>query len=205
MRSLATLQFVGEELCLDLTNTINSRRAPEHDYLRTYDDLVEWAERAGAVTKRQSGALRRLAESQVDQAGDVLRRVIELRESTYRAYSALAAGSQPDGGDVELISAAYAQAMAHARLRRRGGRFVATWPVVGEIEAPLWLVAESTGRLLTSDDVARVKECPGCGWLFIDRSRNRMRRWCSMDTCGARDKMRRYYRRTKSQPGSPDG
>jgi predicted RNA-binding Zn ribbon-like protein len=44
---------------------------------------------------------------------------------------------------------------------------------------------------------SRLKSCPTCGWLFLDASKNRSRRWCSMDTCGAVAKARRYYRRLK--------
>ncbi|WP_214108135.1 CGNR zinc finger domain-containing protein [Acrocarpospora catenulata] len=29
--------------------------------------------------------------------------------------------------------------------------------------------------------------------MFLDVSKNRRRRWCSMTTCGSRDKSRRYY------------
>jgi predicted RNA-binding Zn ribbon-like protein len=37
-----------------------------------------------------------------------------------------------------------------------------------------------------------VKLCAQCSWLFVDRSRNGSRRWCSMGECGAQVKMRRY-------------
>jgi len=43
----------------------------------------------------------------------------------------------------------------------------------------------------------RVRECASeaCPALFLDLSRNRSRRWCSMDVCGSREKARTYYRR----------
>ena len=53
--------------------------------------------------------------------------------------------------------------------------------------------------LLVSDAMLRVKSCPTCGWFFLDVSKNRSRRWCSMDTCGAVAKARRYYRRLKER------
>ena len=36
----------------------------------------------------------------------------------------------------------------------------------------------------------RVKACPrdDCQWAFLDQSRNRSRRWCSMEVCGNREK-----------------
>lgn len=40
----------------------------------------------------------------------------------------------------------------------------------------------------------RLKCCPGrlCGWAFYDRSASSRSRWCSMQLCGARSKMRAY-------------
>ncbi|HXO42658.1 MAG TPA: CGNR zinc finger domain-containing protein, partial [Thermoanaerobaculia bacterium] len=58
----------------------------------------------------------------------------------------------------------------------------------------------SAAELLTSDKWRRVRECAGsdCTWLFLDRSRNRSRRWCAMQTCGNRAKARRHYRRARA-------
>jgi predicted RNA-binding Zn ribbon-like protein len=63
--------------------------------------------------------------------------------------------------------------------------------------APLWPILWSAAELLTSDEREQVRECAGsaCTWLFLDRSRNRSRRWCSMQTCGNRAKARRHYGR----------
>jgi predicted RNA-binding Zn ribbon-like protein len=43
----------------------------------------------------------------------------------------------------------------------------------------------------------RLKACPGdrCGWAFYDRSGGGRSRWCSMQVCGARSKMRVYRSR----------
>jgi predicted RNA-binding Zn ribbon-like protein len=41
-------------------------------------------------------------------------------------------------------------------------------------------------------------EAGGCGWLFVDESRNGSRRWCSMKDCGNRAKARRHYRKVKN-------
>jgi predicted RNA-binding Zn ribbon-like protein len=41
---------------------------------------------------------------------------------------------------------------------------------------------------------ARLKSCPAhlCGWAFYDRSASGRSRWCSMQVCGSRAKMRTY-------------
>jgi predicted RNA-binding Zn ribbon-like protein len=56
----------------------------------------------------------------------------------------------------------------------------------------LWPVAEAAYRLAISTDLARLKRCVGCPWLFLDKSKNSSRRWCSMEFCGTERKKRRY-------------
>ncbi|MDQ3691948.1 MAG: CGNR zinc finger domain-containing protein [Chloroflexota bacterium] len=84
-----------------------------------------------------------------------------------------------------------------ARWERTVDAVVPSWDVTANLRGPLWRIAHDAGMLVTSADVADVKECPGCGWLFLDVSRNRSRRWCDMATCGSRDKMRRYHWRRR--------
>ncbi len=52
-------------------------------------------------------------------------------------------------------------------------------------------------KLAFSPEKARVKVCGNCGWLFIDRSKNRSRIWCDMAVCGNRRKASRHYHRKK--------
>jgi predicted RNA-binding Zn ribbon-like protein len=85
-----------------------------------------------------------------------------------------------------------------------GLRFSWSFRGADDLRLPLWLVSASAVELLTEGDLARVKQCPGaddCGWLFYDTSRNGKRRWCSMEGCGSRVKMRRYYTRVRRAHG----
>ncbi len=59
--------------------------------------------------------------------------------------------------------------------------------------------AYSALRLLADKELTRMKICGNCGWLFIDRSKNRSRAWCDMAVCGNRVKASRYYRRKKEE------
>jgi predicted RNA-binding Zn ribbon-like protein len=65
----------------------------------------------------------------------------------------------------------------------------------------LWPIVRSAAELLTSEDLGRVRRCgrEGCDWLFVDSSKNRSRRWCSMEMCGSRVKSRRYYYRKREE------
>jgi predicted RNA-binding Zn ribbon-like protein len=50
---------------------------------------------------------------------------------------------------------------------------------------PLYVVLKSAYDVLMEEDQTRVKECPSCGWLFLDGTKNKKRRWCNMLVCGS--------------------
>jgi len=54
-------------------------------------------------------------------------------------------------------------------------------------------LAVQASELLTSGDLSRLRACatPDCDWLFLDTSKNGRRRWCQMNVCGAREKVKR--------------
>ncbi|MBX9455617.1 MAG: CGNR zinc finger domain-containing protein [Rhizobium sp.] len=58
--------------------------------------------------------------------------------------------------------------------------------------------ARSALGLVASPDTKRLKICPNCEWLFIDRSKNRSRTWCDMAVCGNRSKARLHYHRQRN-------
>jgi predicted RNA-binding Zn ribbon-like protein len=60
------------------------------------------------------------------------------------------------------------------------------------LERPLWPLVWDATALLTSDR-DWVEADGHCGWMFLDLSRQRTRRWCSMEDCGNRAKARRHY------------
>jgi predicted RNA-binding Zn ribbon-like protein len=63
-------------------------------------------------------------------------------------------------------------------------------------------VTHAAVELLTHGPLERVKVCGNCRWLFLDQSRNRSRRWCSMETCGTHHKQRRFVERRRQQRAS---
>jgi len=83
-----------------------------------------------------------------------------------------------------------------------GAGFSGSWPAADYLDRPLWPVARAAADLLQSEQLERVGECAddrGCGYLFLDTSRNHSRRWCSMESCGNRAKARSHDRRTRQE------
>jgi predicted RNA-binding Zn ribbon-like protein len=62
--------------------------------------------------------------------------------------------------------------------------------------------AHSALGLICEPQPERLKICGNCGWLFIDRSKNRSRSWCDMAVCGNRVKANRHYQRKKKEVSS---
>jgi predicted RNA-binding Zn ribbon-like protein len=195
-RRLSELDLVGGNLSLDFANSINSRIAPVHDYLAS-DGLLPWAEQAGIVSREGSQAIEAVALDR--SAADRTRRVAHsLREAIYATFSAIAAGAPPPRSAARRVLRAYGQAVRRGSLADRPDGLGLQWSLASGPTAVLDRIAFAAGELLLEPDRLPVKECPGCGWLFLDRSRNGSRRWCDMQVCGSRDKMRRYHRSQRS-------
>jgi len=183
-------KFVGGRLCLDFVNTVGGRTARGaviRDKLATLDDLLAWGRAAGMRTP--VGGARRPAS--------LLSRAIRFREALYR----ILVRARPAAADVAILRREVAEARAHQRLASRGRQF--SW-VLADSRSPeciLWTVALSAAELLTSEDRARLRQCGGheCGWLFLDTSRNGRRRWCDMQDCGNRAKVRRFREKRAGQ------
>ena len=198
-RTLKTLEIVGGALCLDFANTINSRRNPEHDYLLQYSDLVDWAEKLGILSPPQNSQLQKRARQNIHEAENALLAARTLRDLLYRLFSNAVRDSEPEKKDLEVFTIFYGESISRGQFVKQETHYGTTWSFDEALESVLWPVIHSAGELLLSNELDQVKECPGCGWLFLDTSKNQSRRWCSMNTCGARDKMRRYHKRKQAK------
>jgi len=195
------LKLVGGALCLDFTNTTGWRPDPRgEEYLHDYEDVVAWAEHAGAVSETEARRLLRRAKSDPERARAVHSRAVAVREALYRIFSASAAGRLAGSPDIDLVNRAVDDAYRHLCIAPHDGGFAWEWKDARDaLDLPLWMVARSAADLLVSPELPRVRECSGhrCDWLFLDASRNRSRRWCDMANCGNRAKARRNYERRR--------
>ena len=198
----AAHRLLGGALCLDFANTLNGHsRAAPHEYLLGYPDLVIWSRRSGILTDIEAERLLRLAEGNSRAATSAYKRAIELRETIFRVFSALALDKSPKSADIAALTEARLDALNHSTIDRTGDGYVVDWIDKSALDRMLWPIALSAAELLTSPRLARVRECEGdrCDWLFVDTSRNHLRRWCSMDECGNRAKAQRFLARQRKR------
>jgi predicted RNA-binding Zn ribbon-like protein len=187
-------RFSGGVLALDTTNTVVLRCDPARRFDR-FDDPAEIARFAAAASVfRRQEIGRPLTVADADAVAGTVR---ALRESTDALFRAPAGGGPIEAGAL----AGFLRDCAAALDGRKELRAAPEAPF-GQSDEPLAFeaaLAVSGLSLLSSGKLKRLKICPNCGWLFLDRSRNSSRLWCDMAVCGNRTKARRHYRRGKDR------
>jgi hypothetical protein len=105
----------------------------------------------------------------------------------------------PDAERLPEADDAEREALDRASLHPDSPRVEWAWPDDSTLDVPLWPLAHSAIDLLTNGPLERLAPCARCRWLFIDTSRNRSRRWCSMEECGTSVKKQRYVERRRAR------
>jgi predicted RNA-binding Zn ribbon-like protein len=202
-RHAGNLKRVGGLLCLDYANTVDWRTGDQpYDWFVRYDDLVAWSRHAGILDEQTDRALLKKAAQTPTVASSVLEEAVELREAVFQIFFALASGRSPKTSDIAALNRFLTDSFSRIEIVLKKAEFVWKWSGAKHaLEQMLWPVARSAADFLTSGDLGRIRICAGegCGWLFIDTSKNRRRRWCAMEDCGNREKARRYYQKRRTE------
>ena len=191
------IRLFGGTLCLDFANTVDWSERDEHVAPERTDVLLEEPE----LLARWGRRLGLVGDAEPRVGADELERARELRQAVYATFAAVARGRAPRAAELETLARTHADGAATAELGRAEGAWKLTWPP-DEPAAIRYAVARDAIELLGDEArLRRVSRCPGrdCGWLFVNASGRR--RWCAMDTCGSREKMRRLYERRRSTAG----
>jgi predicted RNA-binding Zn ribbon-like protein len=187
-------------VCVEFTNTMRWHASQRPDeMLRSYADLVAWARSARVASERSARHLLARAEDYPADADLALNRAISLREAIYRIFVALIKERPVQATDMDELNEAIRRLSTGVRLRHTRQGFSWEWSVDKDVlDSFLWPIALSAVEVLLSEDRRWVGQCAddrGCGWLFLDRSKNHSRRWCDMNDCGNRAKQRRLQQR----------
>jgi predicted RNA-binding Zn ribbon-like protein len=213
-RPAARMNLVGGRLCLDFVNTVGGwnhdpaggkndpfAAVARADKLNDYYDLLAWSLHVKLLGADEAQALAREAGRRDKEAAATLKRAGALRGAIYRICAAVIHGARPRASELDLLNQELN--VAHGRVRLGVGEenFVWEWTdTKNALDRMLWRVADSAAEMLTTDDLTRLRGCPGeeCGWLFLDLSKNGRRQWCDMQACGNLAKVRRFRQRQSS-------
>jgi predicted RNA-binding Zn ribbon-like protein len=176
-----TYKLIGGTPALDFANLVSYRGLDRaHDWLEPAANARRWAAALGLAAPRRAE----------------LPRLRRFREVLARSFLAIADGAVPARSDLEGIEREVVGVWRKRRLSFPGEGTAAWW--IDERASLVGELALDAASLLTSEEaLSRISACPECRWLFLDRTRNRSRRWCDPADCGNRARQRRHYRRSR--------
>ena len=191
--------FLAEARGLDFVNTLAIPVDAEVEWLSSGEDLLAWLEAAGLLDQAALAEVRAMAKAKELDAAAAQARA--LRE-WFRGFVERHRGKpmvRSAEGELEPLNRllardeTFTQIVARPRGEvRDGGSALALvarrrWRSPDSLLLP---IAQAMAELVTTADFADVKKCesPTCMLHFLDTTRGRRRRWCSMAVCGNRAK-----------------
>lgn len=197
--------FVGDAPGLDFLNSIATPVDTPIDWIDDGEGYLRWLEQARLVPSDVLADMRaRALPGELDKVADQARSLREWFRNFVRQHM-----GRP------LTADAFAALEPLNRLLERDERFsrltsaptgprpfaldlVRRWRTP---EALLLPVGEALAGLVSTEDFTHIKACEGptCTLLFVDHTRGRARRWCSMAACGNRAKQAAHRDRLRTQ------
>ncbi|MET9771865.1 CGNR zinc finger domain-containing protein [Streptomyces sp. NPDC006415] len=206
----SSFRFDPGALCLELLPTGGPGPLSYFEVLHEPADLVRWAEESrlpgglgegsdsgsGSGPGSGSGSGGGLAVSAAEVAD-----ARALRDALWRLTESRVREEPPDPDDLATLNDAAARPSLTSRLTAGGER---SWTPGATGTGLLSTVARDAVDLFTGAYAHRIRACGAhdCRLLFVDTSRPGKRRWCSMERCGNRHKVRAHRARLVT-PGSP--
>lgn len=172
-------RFVGGALALDVANSVILRHDAEarRDRFAVPAQLQAFPEAALRMSAERR-AFQGLGPIPDERRDDFL----GLREAIDRYFRGRTLGEEDRLALADLLE-----------------RIAATLRMANDAQSLDQATARSALKLVCDPAPERMKICGHCGWLFLDRSKNRSRTWCDMAVCGNRVKASRHYKRKKTE------
>ena len=168
--------------------------------------MIELARRQRLVDEAGVQRLEAQAARHPRVAEAELAALIALREAIFRGFSARAAGGRMVEADLAIVTGSFNAAVGALRSSSatarscRGRTRRATRCRWCALQAAVSAIA-----LMTAAHADKVRECAddrGCGWLFVDLTRNGSRRYCFSNECGNRARQAAFRARHRAEAGA---
>ena len=205
--------FVADSVGLDFLNSLATPVDTQVEWIGSGEDLISWLLQAGLVPSEVIAGLRKTAVP--GEFDTVAAQACKLRE-WFRGFVKAHKGKplRPKVlqeleplNRVLMRDEEFGQIVARESAGRRSQTSQDGPPVSGLTWSPqrrwrspdalLFPIAAAMARLVCDEDFQHVKACEGhrCTLMFVDRTRGRARRWCSMSVCGNRAKQAAHRER----------
>ncbi|GAA0467409.1 hypothetical protein Ade02nite_88770 [Paractinoplanes deccanensis] len=171
--------FDPGSLCLELLLTGGPGVLARYEVLHEPHDLAEWL----ALSRL------RLTPADLSVSPGELEAAHRLRDALWQLARAVARSEPRRAEDVAEINRAAAEPPLIPQLT---ADITPAWRLPASATQVLSAIARDAVDLFSGRFATRIRECgaPDCYLIFVDTSPSGRRRWCSMETCGNRSKVR---------------
>lgn len=193
--TIGRMRMLAGDPALDFANTLHWRSGCEVDFIPDYGSLVDWSVPAGLLQNAERDELIFLAAAEPVGAQDAHVEALALR-GLWREHLSLSLGAAEPRDHPRLpapLMAMLSEILSEMPLLmdpsiKANGRI---------LRLPLARVTLAIASLHAIPVERQIGQCEGdpCGGFFLNTSRSKPRRWCSMDSCGNRAKVRQFRSR----------
>lgn len=189
---LKEISLDGGLLCLDFINTVSEYRGDEPiNYITNEVEWLVWLKRVKLITND-------FDEFEKDSFN--INEILQVRKTLYQLLVHYVRDEIIPDKVLAGFNRYYSRMNKHVTFTLYGKEVKETL-VFNQLSANEYLlpIIRSAKELLTSGELKNVKECPNCGWIFLDKTKSNTRRWCNMKACGNKIKTQKYYRKTAAE------
>jgi predicted RNA-binding Zn ribbon-like protein len=189
----------GGTPALNFVNTLKNRGTENpKDYLTDYEAFVYWCYQAKVIDYDYYQQLSLEGYCYAHEASAVFEQVINARFMLYQIFLPVIKGEPADEIFMREFNSTIDTASKYLRYESTATGLQQVWfNIDEEIAAPLWMVVKSAADLLLKADPKKIRQCKTCGSMFLDKTKNGIRRWCNSSACGGLLRAKRYYHAKK--------
>jgi predicted RNA-binding Zn ribbon-like protein len=185
--------FVGEHSALDFANTFVMTNGQETDYLRTWADMVDWFSLTGLSV---DPGLKLSAA----HGAEAHKSVVEFRQAWKAELARIISGNKVSDEFIERLNRLLADTF-HEKLDlegKNGFRLVHSISQLHGKKLALAILGRQIAVFLAESNSSYLRRCANttsCRLYFYDTTKNHRRQWCSVATCGNRNKVAQFRKR----------
>jgi predicted RNA-binding Zn ribbon-like protein len=198
--------FVGDALGLDFLNSVATPVDVAIDWIEDGAGLASWLDQAKLVPADAFASIRaRALPGELDKVAGQARVLREWFRGFVRSHKGRPLTAE-DLAELEPLNRLLERDESFSRIvpGPAGGYRLLELETIRRWRTPeslLLPIGEALAQLVCTEDFSNVKACEGpvCTLIFVDHTRGRARRWCSMALCGNRAKQAAHRLRLEAR------